>query len=170
MNQRFGKLGLLLGCLAGLAAATCGGKVVVDQGSGNEGGSNTGGTGNTGTGNTGNTSTNNGGVGNAGPSQVSATNGPVASSVAATAVGVGVTGAGGASSCVSCSDVLQGNGDPQDLCPRSAPLFDAFVSCVCDFGCPMECQAACMNGQPGPECNDCLQTKCSQELQACFQD
>ena len=165
MDERQRKLGLVFGCLAGIAAATCGGKVVVDQGSADVGGGSTGGSG------TGNVSTNTGGVGNAGPSQVSATSGPVASSVASTNVSVGVSdGSGGASSCTTCSDVIQNNGDPMDLCPDSAAIFEAFVGCVCNGPCAMECQSACGGSQPGPGCNMCIQSSCSKELSDCFLD
>jgi hypothetical protein len=81
----------------------------------------------------------------------------------------------GADGCVGCSEVFdQGTGSacpPELLCPSSAPLLDAVLSCSCS-ACSAECAATCTDQQPpvAMECIGCTQASCSMELASCLTD
>jgi hypothetical protein len=78
--------------------------------------------------------------------------------------------------CVGCSDVVQDQQDPADLCtmngpPSSSDIFDTFFDCVCVTGCDAECgDNACMALAADQACQGCIFTSCGAEAQACLQD
>jgi hypothetical protein len=74
----------------------------------------------------------------------------------------------GPPSCASCSEFLNGTGEP--LCPWSEPVAEQLLECVCGYGCPSECGDACMGSFTTAECQSCVVSTCQPELDACLND
>jgi len=97
-----------------------------------------------------------GGIGGAGGSSGTAGNG----------------GAGG-DACAPCKQFLIET-TPPELCPASAPIYEAFTDCKCFGKCSAECGDTCNASQvPSDACNNCLLDTvngCGMEFLACSND
>ena len=85
-----------------------------------------------------------------------------------------VTSTGTGTPCLKCGTVIEGNGDPSQLCATSAMLFEAVGTCACTGNCTMECDQACQGGNTDAMCQMCLLAPdpggCADEVNACFND
>lgn len=80
-------------------------------------------------------------------------------------------GDGGSTMCSTCSQVLQGSGDPANLCTQSQQILADLFQCVCQVSCTAECgDNVCMGGQPSQACQTCIGGSCGNEIQACLAD
>ncbi len=72
--------------------------------------------------------------------------------------------------CSTCSTQYSAGGD--NLCPDSAPLWDAFTECACaaDSACETECAGTCGGDGNTADCFFCAYDECSPQLSACVDD
>ena len=147
--------------LAAVTVAACGGKVVVDSGTGGAGGTST-------------TLTTADGTPGAVTNVAAVTVG--VSAVAATSVTTG-TGTGTCDPSNTCAmAITPPEGDPTTLCDNtlSAKLYDALVQCTCVDVCQVQCAGSvCVSGTPSSACSACLQDPangCGNQLADCAND
>lgn len=136
-----------------VTVAACGGKVVVESGTGGAGGTST-------------TLTTADGA----PDPVT-----VGPSVVAASVTTG-TGTGCDPGLTCAAAITPPDGNPTKLCDNtvSAKLYDALVQCTCADVCQIQCASSvCVSGSPSSTCAECLQDPangCGNQLNACAND
>jgi hypothetical protein len=98
----------------------------------------------------------------------------VATSTSTGSMVTAVSSTGSGTSCLRCGTVIQGNGDPSQLCPSSEMLYENVGICACDGNCAMECTQACQGSDADAMCQACLLAPdpggCSDEVNACLND
>ncbi len=74
------------------------------------------------------------------------------------------------SDCNTCSAEYSQGGN--DVCPDSAPLWEAFTDCACatDSACEAECEGTCGGDGNTADCFFCAYDECSPQLSACLDD
>lgn len=94
------------------------------------------------------------------------------STAATTTVASSSSTSGG--NCFTCAQVINGQGDPQNLCQNSQDAFSQFFDCVCNGACQDDCgDNICQGGQLTGKCQQCIgnfNQGCGQEFQNCQQN
>ena len=85
----------------------------------------------------------------------------------------GSGGQGGFEECVSCAEYITPPGGV-DLCPPSAPIYDALAICVCEGACTSVCgDNACQAMESSEACTSCVIDEvagCGMEYNECAND
>ena len=147
--------------LVAVTVAACGGKVVVESGTGGAGGTST-------------SLTTADGAPDPVTNVAAVTVGASAVAAASVTTGTGTTTCDPSNTCAAA--ITPPDGDPTKLCDNtlSAKLYDALVQCTCVDVCQVQCASSvCISGSPGPTCAECLQDPvngCGNQLASCTND
>lgn len=83
--------------------------------------------------------------------------------------GTDVIDCGSTGTCSSCYEYAFTEAT-EPLCAGSQSLYDGLFDCICFSGCASECSGACSGGSLDTYCQSCVDSACTYQIEACYND